>query len=93
MLKLFSAKPNYTTEMVLKESVRLSVLSMFKGGHFSVCCVDKAAKSLGVRISRKNQEIYDNLHCVHWSDMSPEFRDVIKQMVITDLTQPPEITP
>lgn len=88
-----SAAPEIRLDRVLAESARLAILNMFKSSHFSVCILDSVARSLDIVIPRRHYVIYENLHCVNWSEMSPQFRDTIKLMVINDLSQKPEITP
>lgn len=67
----------------------VTVNEMLKGGHFSICTIDKAAKVLG--LNRPSGEAYDMLnalHCVDFANMPQELYQelpgLIQQVLGTD---------
>lgn len=63
----------------------LSVLSalnkMMAGGHFSICTVDEAIKTLRVIPDSRAMSILRPLHCVEWKDMPTELRDAVPKLI------------
>lgn len=72
---------NRESKMSLGDFQKMAVVTalkdMFKSHCFSICDVDKCLKITGVI---PPTEIYDALsaiHCVHWSEMDPIFREEV----------------
>ena len=52
--------------------------------HFSVCTIDECAEVSGVCISYERRKIYQTIHCLNWSKMLPEYRQMIIAMILDD---------
>ncbi len=55
--------------------------------HFSICVVENCAKTCQVVISKERLDIYSSIHCVDWSEMTPEYRQMICAMVLDDFRE------
>ena len=53
-------------------------------GHFSVCTVNRCAEVCQIVIPVERQRVYDAIHCVHWNEMTEEYRKMIVAMVLDD---------
>lgn len=51
---------------------------------FYVCDVRKCAEIAGIHISKERLDIHSSIHCMKWSEMTPEFRQQIMAMVLDD---------
>lgn len=51
---------------------------------FDVCTIDKCSKMCGVCIPGDRYDLYRSIHCVHWRDMLPDFRQTVVAMVLDD---------
>jgi len=52
--------------------------------HFSVCCITDCAKLCQICIDSERMIVYNSIHCVHWNEMLPDFRQMIVAMVLDD---------
>jgi hypothetical protein len=51
---------------------------------FDVCTIDSCAKVCQICIPKERQNIYRAAHCVHWSEMLPDYRQMLVAMVLDD---------
>ncbi len=51
---------------------------------FSLCTVNECAKVSNIIIPQDRLDIYRAIHCIHWSEMTPEYREIIIAMVLDD---------
>lgn len=54
---------------------------MFAGSHFSICTIDAVATMLGVVVDKAAHNQLRPLHCVDWSEMPPELRAIVPQLI------------
>jgi hypothetical protein len=59
----------------------------YGGSHFSVCTVEKCARLCGVVIPGDRLRVYNSAHGIDWSDMTPEFRQMLCAMVLDDFRE------
>lgn len=52
--------------------------------HFSVCTIDRCAEVCQVCISTERKRIYSAAHCLNWSDMLPDYRQMLVAMILDD---------
>lgn len=52
--------------------------------HFSVCTVKECAKLCSICIPQERQNIYSAAHCISWSEMLPDYRQLLVAMVLDD---------
>lgn len=64
------------------ETVRLALRDMFKGSHFDICAVRKCVKITGVVPPEGVMETLSALHCIHWTEMTPEMREEVYRRVL-----------
>jgi hypothetical protein len=62
-------------------SVLPALNKMMTSGHFSICTVDEAVKTLGTVPDAQAYRILRPLHCVNWSDMPAELRDAVPRLI------------
>jgi hypothetical protein len=65
-----------------KEAVIAAMTKMFRGSHFSICDVDKCLKITGGIPNSSDYDALSALHCVHWSDMSPQLRQQVLEKTV-----------
>jgi hypothetical protein len=65
--------------------------SMFKKGHFDICCIRNVGELLGVdpKFAGEAYKILQPLHCINFSDMPSELRDAIPSLIRECLQQEP----
>lgn len=68
-------------------SVAHALQKMLAGNYFDICTVNKCAEVVGLHIPSERKRVYDAQHCVHWSDMLPEFREVVVAMLLDDFRE------
>ena len=57
------------------EAIRLSLRRMFAPDHwFCIIDVQNCLKSAGIAAPQSEMDALRTLHCVHWSEMTPEMR-------------------
>ncbi len=69
-----------------KEAVITALKHMFKGTHFSICDIDKCLKITKTIPNQIDYEALSALHCIHWSEMSPELRKLVLDKTIKMLS-------
>ena len=71
-----------------RQAIILSLRDMFKGRHFSICTIDKCIKILGIIPPQSDMDTLSALHCINWSEMTPEFREQVMERVLAVMTHP-----
>lgn len=80
--KVLSLKP---IEDVQQQAVAHALHNMLKADtYFSICTIDKCVKVSQVVIPQERYDIYSSCHCVHWRDMTEDFRQTLIAMVLDD---------
>jgi hypothetical protein len=41
---------------------------------FSICTIQSCAQLCGIRIPQERLDVYQSVHCIHWSKMLPDYR-------------------
>lgn len=82
-------KFNIETKQVSKEVQTLSIAHSLQKmisvqNYFCVCTVKTCSEISQIQISKERMDIYQSQHCVHYSEMTPEFRQVLIAMVLDD---------
>ena len=73
------------TQQVQMETVAHALRKMLDtGGYFDVCTIDKCMKVAQIHISKERCDVYHAIHCVHWRDMTADYRQTIIAMVLDD---------
>lgn len=65
-------------------AIKHSLHKMFNGRYFDVCTVDSCSGMAGIIICKERKEIYRSVHCMHYDEMLPEFRQQLLAMVMDD---------
>lgn len=52
--------------------------------HFDVCTIRNCAQVCEICIPDNRMEIYRSIHCMNWSEMTPEYRETVIAMVLDD---------
>ena len=60
-----------------KECVLTAIRNMFKSKNFSICTINDCLKITGGIHNQRDLDALDVLHCVPYSEMSPELRDAV----------------
>ena len=70
------------------EIINLALDKMLnRGSHFSICTIDKLAKAIGTNCALHPDYRYlSNLHCVNYSEMSPDLIDRLPGMIMSVLS-------
>lgn len=58
-----------------------SLRHMISKGYFSICTIDKILKASGAIPDRRAYNILNMLHCVDFSDMEPDVRDELPELL------------
>jgi hypothetical protein len=69
-----------------KEVVLTAMRKMFQGLHFSICTVDNCLKITGAIPTKKDYDALSALHCVTWSEMSPQLRQTVLEKTVEILS-------
>ena len=56
----------------------VSMRKMMKGRYFDICTIDNCCKMLGIHADKEMHEMLKPLHCVDWSEMGKEVRNIVK---------------
>lgn len=67
-------------------SVAHSLQNMLNGNYFDICTVNNCAEMIGLVIPKERLNVYQTQHCVHWSEMLPEYRQALVAMVLDDFS-------
>lgn len=57
---------------------------MRRDNFFSVCTISDCAKLCAIVVPRDRMNVYQSVHCVNWSDMDGEYRELICALVLDD---------
>jgi hypothetical protein len=68
-------------------SVAHSLQKMFASTYFNICVVNDCAKLVKLRIPQERLNVYQTQHCVNWSEMLPEYKQVLVAMVLDDFRE------
>lgn len=70
------------------ETIKLALDKMLnQSNHFSICDVDKLGKTLGVNPgSHPDYKLLNALHCVHFSEMSPQMKAELPERIMNCLS-------
>jgi hypothetical protein len=67
------------------QTIAHSLQKMLKvDNYFSVCTINNCAKVCQICIPADRLNIYNAAHCLNWSDMLPEYRQLLVAMVLDD---------
>ena len=70
---------------IARQTIAHSLNKMTKSSnHFSVCTIDNCAKIANICIPREHKDIYNAVHCVHWDEMTDEYRKILVAMILND---------
>lgn len=66
----------------IQEIAAMAALNhMFKQGYMSICTIDNIAKLMNVDPRGKAYNVLSTLHCVDFSEMPKELRDVVPDLI------------
>lgn len=60
-----------------KKATTTALKSMFDGNHYNICAVDKCLKLTGCIPNKKDYLALSALHCVDFSDMDKDLRNMV----------------
>jgi hypothetical protein len=73
-----SEKSSMSNESFQDKAVKTALKDMFKStGFFSICTIDKCCEILNVIPDKKEYDLLNVLHCIHWNKMEPDFREEV----------------
>lgn len=52
--------------------------------YFDITTIQQCSKVCSIVVSAERMEVYRTMHCVHWNEMLPEFRQALIAMVLDD---------
>lgn len=52
--------------------------------YFNICTVDRCISICQILIPAERYKIYHAIHCMHWNEMLPEYRQTIVAMLLDD---------
>lgn len=52
--------------------------------YFDVCTIRNCAELCGLVIPADRMKVYQTQHCIHWSEMTTDFRQLLVAMVLDD---------
>lgn len=85
VLGKFKIPSQGVTDDVQSQSVAHSLQKMLQvDQHFSVCTIKSCADVVQICIPKERMNIYQAIHCVHWNEMLPDYRQIICAMVLDD---------
>lgn len=85
VLSKFGMKTREVSDFAKIQTVAHSLQKMLKvDNYFNVCTIDNCANVCQVCISEDRKNIYRAAHCMNWSDMLPDYRQLIVAMVLDD---------
>ena len=68
---------------IKKEACKLAIVKLFKDKNFSICTIDNLLKLTNTIPDPETYKILQVLHCVDYSEMSPDFRKELFETVLT----------
>lgn len=69
-----------------KEVVITAMRKMFRGTHFSICDLDKCLQITRTIPNKMEYDSLSALHCVNWSEMSPQLRQMVLEKTVAMLS-------
>ena len=85
VLSKFNIHQNESSDIVKIQTIAHSLQKMLNvEGYFSVCVIDSCMSVGQISISKDRYDIYRAAHCLHWSDMLPDYRQMLVAMVLDD---------
>ena len=85
VLSNYSIKSGEINANVQINAVAHSLQKMLKTeSYFSVCCIRDCASLCQIYISAERMKVYQTQHCVNWSEMTNDFRQMLIAMVLDD---------
>lgn len=73
-----------TSIKVAKEAVAHSLQNMLKRNYFDVCTINNCSEASLIKISSARRAIYHTAHCIHWGDMTLDYKEQLIAMVMDD---------
>ena len=52
--------------------------------YFNICTVDHCVKICQIIIPAERYKVYHAIHCMHWNEMLPDYRQTIVAMILDD---------
>lgn len=69
-------------------AIKLALDNMFKEkSHFSICTIDEICELLDIIPNKKDHQKLRLLHCIHYSDMTQQELNQLKELVLEVLEQ------
>lgn len=88
ILSTFTMEPKGMSYQAQSAAVAHCLQKMFQvKGHFSVCIVEACANMCQVMISKDRKDLYNSIHCLHWHEMTEDFRNLVTAMVLDDFRE------
>ncbi len=85
VLANYKIPPNSINTGVQSLTVAHSLQKMMNvDSHISVCTIKDCAILCGLVIPKERMLVYSAVHCMHWNEMTPEYRQVITSMILDD---------
>jgi hypothetical protein len=70
---------------VCSMTVAHAIQKMLKpDGYCDVCTIKNMSEITGVIIPKERLNLYQTVHCMHWSDMLPDYSRAIMCMILDD---------
>lgn len=55
--------------------------------YFDICTIKNCQQVCQIHIQKDRLDIYSSIHCMHWSEMLPDFKQTIVAMVLDDFRE------
>lgn len=78
---------NQVSLEVQSQSVAHSIQKMLAGNYFDICTIKDCAKLVKLIIPQERLNVYSTQHCVNWSEMLPDYRQVLIAMILDDFRE------
>jgi hypothetical protein len=73
------------SQSVQTQTVAHALQKMFcSETHFDVCTIRSCAELCQIVIPKERMAVYSSIHCMRWSEMLPDYRQMIIAMVLDD---------
>lgn len=70
---------------VQSQAISHSLQKMLKpDSHFSICTIRECIEVSKIVIPQERMDVYQSIHCVYWSEMLQDFRQMIIAMILDD---------
>lgn len=85
VLNRFGMKTQEVSDIAKIQTIAHSLQKMLKiDNYFSICTIQNCADVCQICIPSDRISIYRAAHCMNWSDMLPDYRQMIVAMVLDD---------